>query len=185
MDEVFPAIVAYATAMQIQSGFTQLLRAYAGQTNVNGPGLHVQAVLGDRRRTMAKKFIAPGRPVSTDHVDLFVRASNGRGEIVQQVEQPRVKVTNFSGTVVAEKTVKLRDAFRQVLVAFAIGHVDMLIGVGVIQAQATNISRIVIDSVVRAKRHRHSQSKNKNENNTRHQTNSLASSPCPQIRQKA
>jgi len=54
-----------------------------------------------------QEFVAPGRAVSTDHVDLAAGIVERRGKVVEQIKQMGIEMTYLSGTMVAEIMVEL------------------------------------------------------------------------------
>ena len=87
------------------------------------------------RAAGAQELIAPGRAISTDHVDLAAGVVQVNGEIGEQIEETRIEVMDVSGAVVAEKVIELVQGFREVGVAALVDDVEMLTGVSVIEAE--------------------------------------------------
>ncbi len=133
MHELLPRIVADPAAMHAESGIAQSCGIHAGHPDINSHRLHVQAVLSDRPRMAAEKSIAPRRAVTTDHIDFRIRVAESTGQIVQQIEQPRIEMVDRSGAVVAKKVLQLVDGRRNILLPAPVNDIEPFIGVSVIQ----------------------------------------------------
>src|SRR5580704_5279790 len=98
----------------------------------------METVLSDARvrAARAQEFIAPGRAISTNHVDLATRIIERGGQIAQQVEQPWIEMEHCSCTVVAKEMVKLVQRFGYVSVPATVNDVEALTRVGMMQPQA-------------------------------------------------
>lgn len=80
-----------------------------------------------------QEFVAPGRSVSTDHVDLAAGIVHRTCQVVEQVEQMGIEMTYLAGTMVAEIAIELGQRIRQVIFAAAVNDIEPLIGMGVIK----------------------------------------------------
>jgi hypothetical protein len=83
----------------------------------------------------AQKLIAPGRAVPADDVDYGIGLAQLSGEIVQQVENPRVVVADVAGTVVAQVAIEAIERCGKVMAALAIDDVQAFAGVQVEELQ--------------------------------------------------
>lgn len=133
MDELLTLVVADSSAMEAQSSIPQRSGLHAGQADIDGHGLHVQAVLRNSARAAAEKVVAPRRPISADHIDFGILAAHAGGEVVQQIKQPRIELMHCAGAMVAEKGIQLLDRRGNVLVTPAIDDIEPLVGMRVIQ----------------------------------------------------
>src|SRR5208282_293684 len=124
--------------MQAQSGTPQGCGGNSRQANINRFGLHVQAVASHAgvRAAGAEEFVAPGRAVSADHVDLSRGIMERSGEVVEQIKKARIEMVHVSGSMIAEKVVEFVERLRYVGIAAAVNDVELLPGVRVIEAQA-------------------------------------------------
>ncbi len=88
--------------MQIQRGISQDGCRNSGQANINGLCLHMETMLGYARvrASMPQKLVAPRRAISADNIDLAIDVVTGRGQIVEQVEQAGIDVTDLTGAMV-------------------------------------------------------------------------------------
>src|ERR1700756_3292013 len=84
--EVRHGVIADTTSTQDQSCISQLCSGDPGHTNVNGHRLHVEAVTGHAVSMSAKEFVAPGRTVTPDYVNLKIGIPKRRGQIMQQIK---------------------------------------------------------------------------------------------------
>ena len=132
MNEVVAAIVAYAAAMEFQRSIAQLRRIDAGHTDVDGHGLHVQAVLGHGRRAASQKFVAPRRSIAADNVNFFVWPARGSNQVVEQIEDPRIVGMDFSRPVVSQKVFQLLQRHGIIRIPMAIDDIKALVRVRVI-----------------------------------------------------
>src|SRR5271170_6908474 len=87
--EVGSSIVTHPSAMQAQRGIPDGRCRNSGQANIDRFRLHVKTVASHARigAAGAEEFVAPGRAVSTDHVDLATGIVERRGQVVEQVKQ--------------------------------------------------------------------------------------------------
>ena len=87
------------------------------------------------RAAGAKEFVAPGRAVAADHIDLAAGIIERQREVVEQVKEPRIEVMHLSRTVVTEEVIELVHCIRQIRIAAPVNDVEMLPCVGVIEAE--------------------------------------------------
>jgi len=132
MHELFPRVIAYATPMKPQCGITERGRCNSRQADVNGHGLHVQAVPGHGRRAAPKKLIAPGRSIAADNVDFSVWPAGGANQIVEQIKHSRIIGMDFARPVVAQKVFQLLQCHGIIAVSMAINNIQTLVRVRVI-----------------------------------------------------
>src|SRR5215471_18162992 len=132
MDECFAAIVAHAAALQYQGSITQFPGSHSRKTNIYRHGLHMQAVFGHAAGATAQGPIGFRRAIAADNVDLGIGAPNLAGELVEQVEQPGIKVRYSPVARVAQKIIKLLERLRKVSITLAINNVNMFVCVSVI-----------------------------------------------------
>jgi hypothetical protein len=133
VDELITLVVADSSAMEAQSGIPQGSGLHAGQADIDGHGLHVQAVLSDSARAAAEKVVAPWGPISANHIDFGVLTAETGCEVMQQIKQARIEMMDSAGAMIAEKGFQLLDGREIVLVTPAIDHIEPLVGVRVIQ----------------------------------------------------
>ena len=103
------AIVSDPTTLERQGGGAQLGSGYAGHPDVNGHGLHMQAVGGDAGGVTAKESVAPGRAVATNHVNLTPRVADRPRQVEEQIEKSRVERANVARTMVTKIIIELGD----------------------------------------------------------------------------
>jgi len=132
MDKAFAAIVANAAALQFQGSIAQLPGGHSRKTNIYRHGLHMQAVFGHAAGATAQGPIGFRRAIATDNVDLGIGAPNLAGEIVEQIEQPRIKLRYSPIARVAQKIIELFERLRKVSITLAINNVNMFVCVSVI-----------------------------------------------------
>jgi len=130
MNKVGDRVVTNAAAVQLKSGVSKAGRRKTGKANVDGFGLHVEAVHGDTSVSMtgAQEFVSLRCAIAADHIDFAVRPANRSKQIVQQVEDARVVVMNLAGAPVAQEKVEPIESAWQVGVTVAINNVDVLVG---------------------------------------------------------
>jgi len=85
VNEVGVRVVAYAAAMQSESGLAQLERVDTWHAQVDGFRLNVQAVLGDSGGVSAQRFVRRRSAVAADNVNLTVGMANRRSEIEEDI----------------------------------------------------------------------------------------------------
>ena len=66
-------------------------------------GLHMQAVLchAGVRVARAQEFVAPRRAAAANHVDFTTGIAERRGQIVEKVEEAKIKMAYISSAVIA------------------------------------------------------------------------------------
>jgi len=101
MDEIGSRIIPHPAAMQAESRIAELGSAHARDANIDGHGLHVQTVLRHAVSVGTEKFIAPGCPVTAYDIDLGIGATQGNGQIMQQIEDARIVVANIPCAMIA------------------------------------------------------------------------------------
>lgn len=138
MHELFPRVIANATPMKVQRGISQSGRADSGQPDVNGHGLHVQAVLGYSRRAASQKLIAPWRSIAADNVNFFIWPSGGSNQIVKQIENPGIVGMDFTRSMITQKVFQLLECHGIIGVSMAINNIQPLVRVRVIQLEFVN-----------------------------------------------
>src|SRR5215472_11913607 len=82
-----------------------------------------------------QKLVAPRRAIATDDVDFAIGIVQRRNQVVQQVEQARIKVTNISSAVVSQIVIECRQGFRHVGRAAPVHDVEPLVGVSMEKAK--------------------------------------------------
>lgn len=132
MHELLPRIVAYATPMKVQCGITQSGRGNSWQPDVDGHGLHVQAVLSYSRRAAPQKFVAPRRSIAADNVNFLIRPARGSNQIMKQIENPRIVGMDFSRPVITQKVFQLLERHWIIGLPVAIDDIKALVRVRVI-----------------------------------------------------
>ena len=82
----------------------------------------MEAVNGDTVPMRAQEFVAPGRAVAADHIDLKIGIPQCGHQVVEQVEYAGIVFMNVARAVVPQITVQARQGFR--IVAFPIAVSD-------------------------------------------------------------
>src|SRR6516164_10680521 len=123
--------------MQSQGGVPHHGRRNAWNANVDGFGQQVQTVASyaGMGASGTQNFVAPKRAITTDYVDFASGIVQRRNQVVQQVEQARIKVTNISCAMVAKIVVKCCQRFRHVGRAAPVNDVEPLVGVSMEKAK--------------------------------------------------
>ena len=129
-------IVADAASPESQGRVPKDKRIYSWNANIDSVRLHVQAVSRDTGRSGAKKRIAPRGAVAANDINLGIRVTNGSRQVCEDVEDMRIIVLHVAGAMVAEEMIQLLLRLRGVFVAMAIDNVNVLAGVGVVEAYA-------------------------------------------------
>jgi len=78
MNEIGLGVVANASPMKRERGIAEYGSFQARQTDVDGFGFHVQAMLCHSRRVSAEKLVAPRRAIFADDLQLGARPSHRR-----------------------------------------------------------------------------------------------------------
>jgi hypothetical protein len=133
VNKVGGRVVTDAAAMQLESGVSKASSRKTGQADVDGFGLHVEAVHRDTGVSMtgAQELVGLRCAIAANHVDLAVGPVNRCKQIVQQVEDARVVVMNLAGAPVTQEIVEPLKSPRQVGVTAAINNVNVLVGMRV------------------------------------------------------
>jgi hypothetical protein len=132
MHKLFPCVIAHAAPVKVQCGIAQSACRNSRQPDVNSHGLHVQAVLGHRRRAAPEKFVAPRRSIAADNIDFFVWPAGGTSQIVEQVKHPRIIGMDFARSVVPQKVFQLLKRYGIIGISVAIDDIKALVRVRVI-----------------------------------------------------
>jgi len=136
MHEIRSPVVADTAAMQRQGSVPQLCGRNPGYPDVNGHRLHVEALPGHAVSVSAKEFVAPWRAVAADDINLKIRIPERSSQVVEKVEDPRIIIVNFAGSMVPQVTVQARQGFLIVAFAIAIDDIQALPSVCVKKTQA-------------------------------------------------
>ena len=99
--------------------------------NVDCHRLHVETVAGHTVSMSAKKFVAPGRTVAADNINLEVGISERGCQVVQQIKYPGIILMNFASAVVAQVMIQTRQGFRIVAFPIAVNDAQVLSRVSV------------------------------------------------------
>src|SRR5208283_1514870 len=127
--------------MQRQRSISQLLGRNAGHPDVNGHCLHVEAIAGHAMPMRAEEFVAPGRAVAADDINLEIGIPQRHSQVVQQVEDSGIVLVNFAGAVVSQIAIQACERFRIVAFAVAVDDVQSLPGMCVEKMQAVRTLR--------------------------------------------
>jgi len=84
----------------------------------------------------AKIFITPRCPITAHHIDFGIGASDGKGQVMEQIEHTRIVVVNIPSPVVTLIMTDPRDRIGIILIAVTVNDVKPLIGVRVKEAQS-------------------------------------------------
>ena len=99
-------------------------------------------MLGNAMAVFPQVVVAPRGAISADNVDFAIRMAQLDQQIVQKIELLHVILLHVTGAVVAKKMVQLRNTIRQVLIAYAVDHIDMFAGMQVIETQPVGEARL-------------------------------------------
>ena len=135
MDEARLGIEADASATKAQGGIPQFSCRYARNADVDRLSEHVQTMRGNTDGRAPEKLVAPGRAIAANDVDFSFRFSNGHGQIVKQIKEALIQLSDIARPVIAQKLIEANDRGRDVLIAVAIDDVDSLVRVSVIEPQ--------------------------------------------------
>jgi hypothetical protein len=136
VDEIGGGVVADSAAVEGESGVAEFSGGDAGNANVDGHGLHVQAVLGDAVAVGSEILVAPRRAVAADDVDFGIGTVEGDEDVVKEVEDAGVVDVNVAGAVIAKEFVEDIEGGGIVGVAVLEDDVEALAGMGVKEAEA-------------------------------------------------
>jgi hypothetical protein len=95
----------------------------------------MKAVLRHADRVGPEILVALRRSKSANDVNLGVRAANGSGGIRDNIENPWIVMMHFSGAVIAQELIELRQSFGNIGIAMAIDDIQMLAGVSMVEPQ--------------------------------------------------
>lgn len=120
MNEIRIGVISDAPAMQGQRGVSKPGCGHTRDANIDGLGLHVQAVPGYGVPMTTQVLVAFGRPIAAYHVDFSARTSQSCGEIVEQVEHPRIVLVDRTRPAVAQKLIDPQQHVRIVNVSMTV-----------------------------------------------------------------
>jgi len=83
----------------------------------------------------AKVLITFRGAISTDDVNLRVRAADSPRDIRQNIEKPGIEMMDLAGAVVAEELVELRQGFGNVGIPVSINDVQMFSRMRVVEPE--------------------------------------------------
>ena len=83
MHELLARIITDAAAMQAEGSIAQGGGVHARDADIDCHGLHMQTVFCHGPRAAAEKAVAPGRPITTDHVDFRILPPQPARQIMQ------------------------------------------------------------------------------------------------------
>src|SRR5271163_3204195 len=109
MHEIGSRVVTHAATMECQCSVPHLRSGYPGHSYINGHSLHVKAVNGYAVPVSSEEFVAPGRAVAADNVNLKIGISERGHQVVQKVEHARIVLVNLSGAMVPQVIVQARQ----------------------------------------------------------------------------
>jgi hypothetical protein len=84
----------------------------------------------------AEEFIAQGRTVAANYIDLKIGIPERSSQVMQKVEYPRIVLVNLAGAVVSKITIQARQRFCIVAFAIAVDNVQALTGMCMEKMQA-------------------------------------------------
>lgn len=128
-------VVADTAPMKRQGNIPQLCGRDPGHPNVNGHRLHVQTVACDAVSMSTQEFVAPRCSETTNDIDLKIGIPEGSSQVVEEIKHPGIVFMNFTGAVVAQKTVQASQGFQVVSFATAVNNVQSLSSVCVNKMQ--------------------------------------------------
>jgi hypothetical protein len=141
VNEVRSRVISYAAAPEGQGCVPKLQSRCARKTDIDRFRLHVKTILRYADGMRPEVLVACRRSISTDDVNLGVRAAHGPGSIRYNVENPRIVVMHLSGAVVAQEMVELRESLRNIDVAMAKHNIQMFSGVRMEEPQMALLCR--------------------------------------------
>ena len=97
----------------------------------------MQAVLRHAgvRVARAQEFVAPGRTVAANHIDFTTGIAERRGQVVEKVEEARIKMAHVSCAVVPPIMVEFVQRLSDVVITTTIDDIQSLACVSVIEMQ--------------------------------------------------
>lgn len=101
VDEIGSRIIPHSPAMQAEGRIAELGSGHARQTNIDRHRLHVQTVLRHPVSVSTEIFIAPGRAVAANDIDLGIGTPKRNGQIMQNIKHPRIVLANIASPVIA------------------------------------------------------------------------------------
>jgi hypothetical protein len=108
---------------------------HPADAKINGHGLHVQAVSSHAMPVCAEKLIGPGRAVTTDDINLGLRATQRNEQIMQQVKHSGIVGKNVAGPMIPQKMIHLHKDSVIVSVTITVDNVKAPFGVSVKKMQ--------------------------------------------------
>jgi len=99
----------------------------------------MQAVLGDTRGVGAQVFIGLRAAIATDDVDFGAGMAGGACQVEEHVEEVRIEMMHSAGEVIAQKYIQRGKGRGVVSGPVAVGDVQVLVRVGIKEAEAAFI----------------------------------------------
>ena len=134
--EVGSRVIPHAATTERQGSIPQLSGRNPGYSDVNGHRLHVKTLTGHAVSMSAEEFVAPGRTVAADYINLKIGIPQPSSQVMQKVEYPRIVLVNLAGAVVSKITIQTRQGFLIVAFTIAVDNVQALTGMCVEKMQA-------------------------------------------------
>ena len=131
MNEIWSRVISDATPMQCQRRIPKCSGIHSRYANIDSHRLHVQTVLRHAMSVVPQVFIAPRRTVAAHHIDLSVRTSYGRQQVVQQIKYSSIVRAYLARPVVPQVTIHPRESVGVVSIPVTIRNLETFSGVRV------------------------------------------------------
>lgn len=136
MNEAGNGVVAHAAAAEREGGVSKGQCLDAGQADIDGFGLHVEALLGYAGGVGPQILVGLGAAVAANNLDFGAGVAGGARQVEQDVEDARIVMMNGAGYAVAQEMVELGEGLGEERLIPFVNDVNMFAGVGFIQAEA-------------------------------------------------
>jgi hypothetical protein len=100
---------------------------------VNGFPSHLQTVTSQAgvRAACTQEFVAPGRSISTDHVDPWASIVKRSSQVVEKAEKAGIKMPHISPAMITQIVIELLETLHGWNDHPAGNHIEALVSVGV------------------------------------------------------
>jgi hypothetical protein len=129
MNKIRVGVVSDSTIMQRQREIAEFRCPGSRQANVDRHSLHMQAMQRNPAAMDPQVFIAPGRTISADYIDLGPWATRGLEQLIKKIEHSRVVVAHFSRPVITEKMIEFGERGGDVGVTVSVHDIQLFTSV--------------------------------------------------------
>jgi hypothetical protein len=135
MYEARSRIISNAATVQRERRIAKFRCTHSRHPDIYRHRLHMEAMSGRTLPVCPEVFIRPGRAIGTNYVDLGIGAPQGTYQIMKQVQDTRIVLSNIARPVVPQIQIDSRQRFGVVTIPVPIHNVEPLASVNLVQVQ--------------------------------------------------